>query len=512
MSRPFGVLVLQLIFLASLSTASAQSVTRDQVVAALPALRDMAKAAVEKGDAPGLAVAVVYDDEVVFLEGFGLRQIGKPDKVDPDTVFQIASLSKPISSTVVAALVSEGVVAWDSRVADLDPTFRLRDAYPTAELTIRDLFAHRSGLPGTAGDELEDIGFDRATILGRLKLVAPSSSFRAAYSYSNFGLTEGAVAAAAPTGQTWETVAEEKLYRPLGMNSTSSRNADFLARPNRAALHVKVDGAWAAALKRNPDAEAPAGGVSASARDLARWVRLELADGTLDGKRVIAADALDQTHAPLVARGTNPVNGAASFYGLGWNVEFGRHGLTWGHAGAFSTGARTLATLYPEAKLGVVILTNAFPTGLPEALEASFADLVFDGKVSKDWFSPWNAAYESLFAPAVAAAKAKYAAPPSPATAALADEAYKGRYANAYLGEALISKSEGGLTLKIGPVGRTYPLHHFDRDFFLDYPDPETPDAPSAVRFTIGADGKAASVTIDSLNAVGLGTLERIGD
>jgi CubicO group peptidase (beta-lactamase class C family) len=472
----------------------------------------MAKAAVEKGAAPGLAIAVVYDGEVLFLEGFGLRQIGKPEKVDPDTVFQIASLSKPISATVVAALVSEGVVSWDSRIADLDPGFRLRDPYPTSELTIKDLFAHRSGLPGTAGDELEDIGFDRAVILGRLKLVSPLSSFRAGYSYSNFGLTEGAVAAAAPTGETWEEVAETRLYRPLGMNSTSSRSADFVARPNRAALHVKVDGAWSAAFKRNPDPQAPAGGVSASARDLAQWVRLELADGAVDGKRIIAADALDQTHAPLMTRGTNAITGGASFYGLGWNIEFGRHGLTWGHAGAFSLGARTLTMIYPKAKLGLVVLTNAFPTGLPEGLADSFADLVFDGKVSKDWFAPWNGAYESLFAPAVAAAKAKYAAPPSPATAALDDEAYIGGYANAYLGEAFVSKGEGGLTLKIGPAGRAYPLRHFDRDLFVDFPDPETPDAPSAIRFTIGADGKASSITIESLNAVGLGMLERMGD
>ncbi|TIT55779.1 MAG: beta-lactamase family protein, partial [Mesorhizobium sp.] len=93
--------------------------------------------------------------------------------------------------------------SWDSKIADLDPAFRLAEAYPTSQLTIRDLFSHRSGLPGTAGDDLEDIGYDRAEILHRLRFVPPSSSFRAGYSYSNFGLTEGAVAAAMPTGKSW---------------------------------------------------------------------------------------------------------------------------------------------------------------------------------------------------------------------------------------------------------------------------------------------------------------------
>jgi CubicO group peptidase (beta-lactamase class C family) len=504
-------LTLFLAFAAIPGPTSAQMASREKVAAALPALEAMALEAIETGAAPGLAIAVVYNDEVVYEKGFGLREAGKPELVDGDTVFQIASLSKPVSSTIVAALVSEGVLGWDSRIADLDPSFRLHDAYPAAELTVRDLFAHRSGLPGTAGDELEDIGYGRAEVLRRLRLVPPSSSFRAGYSYSNAGLTEGAVAAAKPTGKAWEMVADEQLYRPLGMNSTSSRHSDFLSRPNRAALHVKVDGAWVAKLERDPDMQAPAGGVSASARDLAQWMRLELADGVYDGKRLIAAAALEATHAPLMARGANPVTGGASFYGLGWNIEFGRHGLSWGHAGAFSVGARTLVTLYPNANLGILVLSNAFPTGVPEGLADSFADLVFDGKVQKEWTEPWDAIYEGLFAPAVAAAKATYAAPPASATAALPLNAYAGRYANSYIGEATVAVEGGALTLTVGPGGaRSYALRHFDRDVFLSFPAPEAPDMPSAVRFTIGPNGQASELTIDSLNDVGLGALKRL--
>jgi CubicO group peptidase (beta-lactamase class C family) len=488
----------------------AQTLTRDQVISALPALEALAQRETDANNVPGLAIAVVYNDEVVYLKGFGHREAGKPDLVTADTVFQIASLSKPVSSTVVAALVSEGVVAWDSRIADLDPAFQLREPYPSAQVTIRDMFSHRSGLPGAAGNELEEIGYGRDEVLHRLRLVSPSSSFRAGYSYSNAALTEGAVAAAKPTGKAWEEVAQEKLYRPLGMSSTSSTYADFLSRSNRAELHARIDGAWSSRVKRDPDMQAPAGGVSSSARDLAQWMRLELSGGVYNGKQVIAASAIEETHKPLMALGTNPVSGGANFYGLGWNIDFGRHGLTWGHAGAFSVGSRTVVTLYPKSNLGILVLTNAFPTGVPEGLCDSFADLVFDGKVEKDWIKPWNALFEGLFGPAVATSKATYATSPTPATAALALSAYTGHYANPYVGEAVVMDHNGTLTLSVGPGGaHSLPLRHFDRDMFVCIPSPELPDWLSPVRFAIGTDGKASAITIDFLNEVGLGTLKR---
>jgi CubicO group peptidase (beta-lactamase class C family) len=296
------------------------------------------------------------------------------------------------------------------------------------------------------------------------------------------------------------------------MTSTSSLYADFLARPDRASQHVRVGGAWKALTTRDPDAQAPAGGVSSSARDLAQWVRLELGDGEIGGRRLIAAQAIEATHAPLMWRGPNPVTGAASFYGLGWNVEYGRHGLSWGHAGAFSTGARTLVTIYPEAQLGVVVLTNAFPTGVPEGLVDRFADQAFDGRSDVDWVKRWNTLYGQIFGPDDVAARARFAHPPAQARAAAPLAAYVGRYASDYLGEARVEAGDGGLVLRMGPDGAArFPLTHFDGDVFLCHPSPETPDVPSAVRFTLGADGKAEGVTVDAMNDAGMGTLKRAG-
>ena len=491
--------------------AFADPIPEERLAGALTELEAMAAKSVAEGDVPGLAIAVVRDDKVVFLKGFGAREAGKPEGVDTDTVFQLASFSKPISSTVVAAMVGKHLVDWDSRIAEIAPDYQLQGAYPSQQVTVRDLFAHRSGLPGSSGNDLEDIGFDRETIMHRLALVPPSSSFRAGYSYSNAGITMGALAAARPSGLDWETAAEEFLFKPLGMASTSYRYADFAGRANAARLHVRVDGAWTALVKRDADPQAPAGGASSSVRDLAEWARLELGGGVHDGERLIPAEALAETHQPVMARGPDPASGDPSFYGLGWAIEYTPHGVKWGHAGAFSQGARTLVSLFPDQGLGIIVLSNAFPTGVPEGLADSFFDLVFEGRVAEDHFARWNALYDGLFGPEIEAAKRAFAERPEPATLARPAEDYVGTYANDYVGTATVSGTDGSLTLVLGPEGRArYPLTHFDRDVFIDYPTPEMPDVPDLVRFTLGPDGAAESITIESLDANGLGTLRRL--
>jgi CubicO group peptidase (beta-lactamase class C family) len=495
--------------LSVLSTATtAQTTNREKILAALPGLETFAEQLVAKGEVPGLSIAVVLGDEVVYLGGFGVRQAGGPDKVDADTVFQLASLSKPLAATVVAALVGDGKLSWDTRISDIDPGFALHEAYPTAEVTIRDLFAHRSGLSGSIGNDIEDLGYTQGEIL---RLAKPAYSFRAGYAYSNFGLTEGAVAAARASGKGWEEAADERLYKPLGMASSSSRYRDFTARPNRAALHVKIDGQWTSFTRRNADAQSPAGGASSSARDLAQWLRLELCKGKLGDRQVVDAAALEQTHIPASLRGVDPATGRAAFYGLGWNVDYRSHGVEWSHAGAFSAGARTIAHLVPDEQLGIVVLTGAFPTGVPEGVVASFLDMVFEGKPSRDWVAHWNELYDAHYGTgALKAAMAPYVPAPSPLSPSLALPAYAGTYANDYVGTATVEDTGPSLVLQLGAASHRYPLKPFNRDLFLYAAQPEAPGWLSAISFTIGPDGKASKVTLDDFNADGLGTLTRV--
>lgn len=488
-------------------------ITAEQVDNAIPEIEKLAQKLIDDGATPGLALAVVFEDKVVYLKGFGVREAGKTDPVTEDTVFQIASMSKAIASTVAAALVSDGVVIWDSRVSQVDPSFELHDPYPTSQVTIRDLFSHRSGLGGSVGNELVGLGYDRDTILHRLRYVKPASSFRSQYSYSNAGIAEGAFAAAKPTGKSWEDISAEKLYQPLGMISTSSRYEDFLARPNRAAMHVRVNGEWAAAVKFDGNALTPAYGVSSNARDLAQWVRLLLADGRYDGKQLISAEALDQTRVPTILNGVN-ASGKPTWYGLGWDVNYNEDGtLNLSHAGAFTQGARTSVRLVPAEHWGIVTLTNSFPTGLPEGIAATFYDLLHNGQARRDWIDAANKFFDAAFGPpSYAPLIAKYANPPAAPAPALPNSAYVGTYTNDFVGDVHVIEKDGGLVLEEGPAKLTFPLKHLDRDLFIYYPYAEIPDYPSGVTFTIGAAQKATQVVIDDLNSDGQGVLTRVAE
>jgi Beta-lactamase len=148
--------------------ALAQIATKEKVAAALPKLKEFAQLVIDKKLVPGLSIAIVHRDEVAFLGAVGVRQVDESEPVDADTVFQLASLSKPLASTVVSALVSEGKVSWDSRIRDIDPGFALQDELAAAAVTVGDLFAHRSGLAGHVGDDIEELGFSQGEILQRL--------------------------------------------------------------------------------------------------------------------------------------------------------------------------------------------------------------------------------------------------------------------------------------------------------------------------------------------------------
>lgn len=500
--------------LTATAQTTAPAMTKASVTAALPKLEQYIQDEMKRTGVPGLSIGIVYDDEVVYLKGFGVREAGKPETVDADTAFQLASVSKPLGSTVIASLISDGLVSWDSKISDLDPSFRLMDAYPTSQLTLRDTYAHRSGLPGPAGTELELMGYDRAAILHALRFVKPSGSFRAGYSYSDFVMTEGGEAAVKPTGKTWQEVSQERLYTPLGMTHTSSLNADFLKETNRAKLHVLLNGKMTFVEERQPDPQSPAGGASSSAHDMAEWMRLVLGNGTYNGKEVIKPEALAQSFVPVMSRGFTPALGNPSFYGQGWNIEFENGHTILDHAGAFTTGAHTLVRLSPSEKVGVVVLSNSFPGGLPEAITYTFYDLARTGQSVRDWSAFWDKNFNSLYGPeSYAAYVAKFSAPPANVSPALANAAYIGNYGNSYIPDVHIVEQNGGLVLQLGPAKMAYPLKHWDRDVFLYYSDMEVPTYPSLLFINIDAAGKASQLTIqDIVNVGGDGIVTRVAD
>jgi CubicO group peptidase (beta-lactamase class C family) len=506
-SRAF---VLTLLLLESARGANAQEIDLpSRVRSQLAAFEAYVIQTQARTGVPGLSIAIVAGDQVVYLKGFGLRRLGEAGAVSPDTVFQLASVSKPVASTVVAGLVGRGAVGWDNRIAALIPGFQMAAPDTTAHVTVRDMLSHQSGLPEFAGDVLVDVGFSRHDLIQHTRFIALEAPLRTHYAYSNVGYSIGAAAAARPTGISWEDVSELILYRPLGMKSTSSRFADYLAAPDRAALHVRVNGAWVPRPGNDDDAESPAGGVSSSARDMAKFLRLHLRNGQFNGKTIIAPEALAETRHPQVL--TNPGGASPSYYGLGWNVSTDAQGrMRINHSGAFNSGAATVVTMYPTEDVGIVVLSNSFPIGVPEALAAGFFDLLFEGGITRDWVSLYGQFYAGFWQDIID----KYpvypplTVPPVPARPLAS---YVGTYANDLNGAIEVVPSGRGLAIRLGPKQVTYPLTHYTGDIFIFPVVGENAYVPSGAHFAFHPKGPATAVTIDYYNFEGHGTLSRVG-
>ena len=452
---------------------------------------------------PGMAVAVVHDGETVYAKGFGVREAGKDEQVDADTVFQLASLSKSLSATVVAHEVGAGTVTWETPVVSKLPWFALRDPAVTQMVTVGDLFSHRSGLPDHAGDRLEALGFDRRQVLERLRL-EPLDPFRISYAYTNFGLTAAAEAVAAAAGRDWESLSEEVLYKPLEMNSTSSRFVDYEARPNRAVGHVLVDGSYQPEFVRDPDPQSPAGGTSSSVNDVARWLAMVLDNGKLGDVTIAPEDALLPAISPqVVASQPTQPDQRAGFYGHGFNVGTTAAGRTsYSHSGAFALGAATNFVAIPSANVGIVVLSNAAPTGIPETITAEFADLVQFGEVRENWRELYKDAFASMDKPEGSLVGQSPPENPAPAQPL---PSYVGTYASEYWGPANITETAGALTLTLGPDNRSFPLKHWDGDTFVfDIQDENAP--PGTVSKATFAGG---SLTLEFFDENGLGRFIR---
>ncbi|WP_030519948.1 serine hydrolase [Nocardia rhamnosiphila] len=464
--------------------AAGVAIPRGRVDHILGMLEYRAEELMRDTDIPGMAVAVVYDGEVVFQKGFGVRDVDGRQPVKPETVFQLASLSKPVGATVVARQVQEGVVQWDRPVREPAPWFALQDPYVSDHVTIGDLYAHRSGLPEHAGDKLEDLGFDRTAILQRLRML-PLAPFRDSYAYTNFGLTAAAIAVADASKQRWSALSEQAIYRPLGMSSTSSRYADFVAAGDHASGHVLVDGKYRPAQPgRQPDAQSPAGGVSSSVTDMAQWMMMVLANGKHGGAQVVAPEALLPALTPQsVSSPPAEVDARAGQYGFGFNVGNSPAGrVVLSHSGAFDQGAATAMTMIPSANVGIVTLTNAAPIGVPETLNAEFADLVQFGEVRQNWWELYSKAFEQLNAPVGELVGAP--PPPNPAPARPLED-YAGEYGNDYFGPAAVAVDGDALLLTMGPRHVAMPLRHRDGDTFVFSPVGESanPGSVSQARF-----------------------------
>lgn len=449
---------------------------------------------------PGAAVAVVLNDSVVFAKGYGVRELGKTQPVTASTVFAIGSTSKAFTAASIAMLVGEGKVKWDDPVAKHLPEFQLYDPYVTRELTVRDLLTHRSGL--ARGDRLwANSGFTRDEVLRRVRYLKPTWSFRSTYGYQNIMfLAAGAVVERA-SGKSWDAFVAERVFQPLGMTNSVTTVTRLSSLADVATPHERIDDAYRPVAWLNIDNIGPAGSINSSVGDMAQWIRLQLGRGAYRGQRLLDSLGVKEMHTANISIRPSaqdermyPMSNLAA-YGLGWSLRdyYGRKMVS--HGGAIR-GMRAQVTLMPDAKLGVVVLTNSPQSSFPTAIANAAVDLYL-GNPDRDWSALMLAAAKEAEGRAVAERKRRESERATGTSPSLALARYAGVYADSMYGDVEVKEQSGKLELQFGPH-YTSKLAHWHFDTFESVPR-DAVLGRLVVRFVVDASGKPSALDIDGV-------------
>ncbi|MCW8833790.1 MAG: serine hydrolase [Colwellia sp.] len=315
---------------------------------------------------PGVAVAIVKDNNVVMSKGFGVIEHGKSTKVTPDTLFGIASNTKAMTAALLASLVDEGKLTWRTKVIDIIPEFQMPDAYVTREFTIIDLLSHNSGLGLGAGDLMiwPQTTLTNADVIKGLKYLPQVSSFRSEFAYDNLMYVIAGEIIAKMTGMSWQEAIQTRIFTPLDMKNTRPTFSMIPAsNHNVARAHVSLDGKLNVVGGNFLEKFTSAGSVASSVNDMALWLKAQLNQGVYSEKsRLFSAE---QSQAMWQARTLLPVSEAAtkqdkthfSAYGLGWFLK-DYHGVKLVHHSGGILGMVSKVVLVPEENLAMIVLTN----------------------------------------------------------------------------------------------------------------------------------------------------------
>jgi CubicO group peptidase (beta-lactamase class C family) len=417
---------------------------------------------------PGLAIAVVRGDSVIFARGYGEREAGTGAPVDEHTLFAIASTTKAFTVAALGVLADEGKLAWDDPVRRHLPAFELGDPYVTRQATIRDLLTHRVGV---AREDNVWIAapFDRPEIIRRARHLEQARGFREGYDYNNLMYMVAGEVVAAAAGTSWDDFVEARLFLPLGMTRTASRHAVVQSRDNVSSAHIRADGKLVVMDRRDYDALGPAGSVFSSVRDMAQWVRLHLNGGSYAGERLLAPAMLEEMHTPQVVMRIDSTTRRLfptlnfSAYGLGWRLHDYHGRKVVQHTGAVNY-TRTQVGLIPSEGIGVVVIANLSSSALQTALMYRVFDALL-GLPATDWSAEYLALDERSAARSAESAAATKASRAERTRPSLPLEAYAGTYADSLYGEVSVEVEGGRLVLRYSP-DYVADLEHWHHDTF----------------------------------------------
>jgi CubicO group peptidase (beta-lactamase class C family) len=461
---------------------------------------------------PGLSLAIVENGGTVLAKGYGVRKVGTTRPVDEHTAFPIGSESKAFTSAALAILVDRKKLAWSDLVKDRLPGFQMYDPYVTAHMTVRDLLTHRSGLGLGEGDLMlfPSTNRSRADIVHALRYLKPATGFRESYAYDNILYIVAGALVEAVSGQRWEDFVQHNILDPAGMRDTHA-NYDAAAA-NATSLHSRSDGmlqglgAQRVLGRFTAQVLAPAGGINASAVDLARWMNIQLAHGKLPGGgQIFSAEQAAMMWQPVVVM---PPEGPHRLqvlkpdlqdYALGWVVEEYRGHKIVRHTGSVG-GALAALYLIPDKNVGIAVTINS-EDGM--AMTSVLFHLLdhYLGLPLTDWTAMLEKVQAETFAKAKAALKAP--AKDDAATGAkpsLALDAYAGTYQDPWYGSMTIRAREPGKLWIIfdRSPGMEGPLEPLSGDKFrTHWTDKSIEDA--FVAFNL-KDGKVAGATMAAIS------------
>lgn len=460
---------------------------------------------------PGLAIVVVKDDSVVFIKGYGVRELGKPDPVTVHTRFGNMSTTKAFTAMLVAMLADSGTLSFDDPVTKYEPEVQFADPYVTREIRVRDLLTHRVGF-GDPDYLWGTSGLDFPAMTRRLRLVPSTSSFRSRFQYNNVTYALAGDVAAHAAGTTWQSLLHAKILGPLGMSETvaDARELRGSGIPDVTAPHgiVRDTVRVLPAQLEGIDDIAPAGSIFSTATDMAKWLRFLLDSGKVAGRRLVSAQNFAELFKPQqivqrpfypTARLTHPHFQA---YGLGWILQDYRGEFIAIHTGSIE-GRSAIIGLIPDRRLGVYIFTNLDHSELRHALMYTVFDrYIGPSNPSHDWSAEMRAMYGRLADSSRAAQRAEESKRVPGTKPTLPLERYAGTYADSLYGTATVGLSNGRLTLQAGTVSGQ--MEHWQYDLFrVTWPDPFWD--PAYISFVLDPDG-----TVGELRFVDGGSYRRV--
>lgn len=447
---------------------------------------------------PGLAVAIVKDDSIVLMRGFGVRELGGADSVDAHTLFAIGSCSKAFTATLIGMLADEGKLRWNDPAAKYLPGFQLYDPYASRELTIRDLLSHRTGL--SRGDLTWYASANsRDDVLNRVKYLKPTWSFRSTFGYQNVMFSAAGEIVGRASASSWERAVRERIFLPLGMLESSTSITALDGQRDVATPYAEIRDTVRAVPWMNIDNIAPAGSINSSVFDMAQWVRFQLNQGKQGGSQLISVNNLEETHSAQTviprdreAEKVNPYSHLRA-YGLGWFLQDYRGKLVASHGGNID-GMSAMVALMPEERLGFVMLSNLDGSGLRTPLMLRIFD-TFLKAPPRDWSAEIKHRVDSLNAEGRVEQAKQDSARVLGTSPSLPIGQYAGTYSDDLYGDLAIRVENDHLVAQFGPsfIGD---LEHWHYDTFrIIWRNPYFDK--NRVTFMLDSDGKVASARAD---------------